>query len=249
MDINNLYGDKKGSEELLKLLEFNKVYGLFSNSLAELSEQLLNPIFLKKELIKIVFTTNRFVDSIGNSYRYFYYLDCADCFDDDYPDISDECWYQYNVNPTAVRENILKDYRIYGFFSNSLSEIKILKEGNFVSFRLENCIEDKDGKIFVINNEEKFKFFFPIRKEKIIYKFEKTRVCTAIDADSVVDDKFQGFFANSLNLLRNYVETNNRNYFGKVKTSKVKFNDNPYYSEDISAEGFRYFYPLDDNEL
>lgn len=249
MDINNLYGDRKNSEKLLKLLSYDKVYGLFSNSLAELSEQLLNPFFFKKELISVNFTTNYFIDSIGNNYRYFYYLDCVSCFDDDFPDLFDECWCLYNINPAAVKENILKDYRIYGFFSNSLPEMKMLKEGNFLSFRLENCIEDKDGKIFITDDEEKFKFFFPTRKEKIIYKFEKIKVCTAIDADSVADNKFQGFFANRLSLLRDYVETNNRSYFGKVRVSKAKFRENPYYLDEVSEEGFVYFYPLDDNEL
>ena len=246
MDVNNLYGDRKSSEKLFKLLEYNEVYGLFSNSLAELSEQLLNPDFFRKELTNIDVTVNYFIDSIGNNYRYFYYLNCVNCFDDDYPDLFDECWCQYNVDPTAVRESILKDYRMFGFFSNSLSEMKELKEGNFLSQRLEDCIEDEDGKNFAMGSEEKFKFFFPTRKEKIIYKFEKIKVCTAIDADSIADNKFQGFFANNLSLLRNYVETNDRNYFGKVRTSKVKFNEKPYY---LDENNFRYFYPMDENEL
>ena len=246
MDINSLYGDRKSSEKLFKLLEHNKVYGLFSNSLAELSEQLLKPNSFKKELTNIDVIINYFIDNIGSSYRYFYYLDCASCFDDDFPDLFDECWCQYNINPVAVRENILKDYRMYGFFSNSLPEMKMLKEGNFLPWRLENCIEDKDGKTFITDDGEKFKFFFPTRKEKIIYKFDKTRVYTAIDADSITDNKFQGFFANNLKSLRDYVETNNRNYFGKVRVSKAKLDENPYC---LDEDSFRYFYSMDRNEL
>ena len=246
MDINKIYGDTKKTEKLLKSLEdsHKRIYGLFADSLAELSEQILKPNSFKKELINIDTKTNYknyFTDNTGHNYRYFYYLNTEyDDLDDDDPDIFEDCLCKYNIFYIAIKD-MLKYNRVYGRFGNSVAEAKEQEQ----SLRLEDCIEDKSDKMFIASNGEKYKFFYPIKKEKKIYIFDKSKVHTLLDTDLLIDNKSQGFLANSILMLREYVETNNKEHFGNIRISKIKFDELPYFLDNA---GFMYFYPIDEGE-
>ena len=106
-------------------------------------------------------------------------------------------------------------------------------------------IEDKSDKMFIASNGEKYKFFYPIKKEKKIYIFDKSKVHTLLDTDLLIDNKSQGFLANSILMLREYVETNNKEHFGNIRISKIKFDELPYFLDNA---GFMYFYPIGEGQ-
>ena len=75
--------------------------------------------------------------------------------------------------------------------------------------------------------------------------FDKSKVHTLLDTDLLIDNKSQGFLANSILMLREYVETNNKEHFGNIRISKIKFDEFPYFLDNA---GFMYFYPIDEGE-